>query len=56
MNQNPPADPRDPAFLKIVSQTQSRIGREVLSDEDLIVLAGEDISRTWTREERHYDA
>jgi hypothetical protein len=56
MNQTSPPDPRDPAFLKIVSTIQSRIGRIALSDEDLMRLAVEEISRTFTREEKHYDA
>ena len=56
LNQNDSADPRDPAFLQSVKMVWDRIGREILTDEDLIVLAGEEISRTCTREEKQYNS
>jgi hypothetical protein len=55
MNQAIPNDPRDAAFLQRVKKVQERIGRELLTDDDLIVLACEEISRTFTREEKQYN-
>lgn len=54
MNQAISNDPRDAAFLLKVKNVQDRIGRELLTDDDLIVLATEEISRTYTREEKQY--
>lgn len=55
MDQNKSVDPRDPAFLQRVQNIRERAGREILTDEELIVLASEEISRTCTREEQQYN-
>lgn len=49
-----PGDPRDAAFLREAESARERIGRGPLTDDDLIILACEEISRTCTREELRY--
>lgn len=56
MNQSKPLDPRQADFLKEAEKVQLNIGRKPLSDEDLIILACEEISRTCTNEEKRYNA
>jgi hypothetical protein len=51
-----PADPRDPAFLKSVDAITRKMGKKPLDDDDLILLACEEISRTFTHEEKKYQA
>jgi hypothetical protein len=46
--------PRDQAFLAEVEKVKRRIGERELDDRDLVVLACEEISRTYTREEKKY--
>jgi hypothetical protein len=47
-------DPRDQAFLAEVEKVKRRIGERELDDHDLLVLACEELSRTYTREEKQY--
>jgi hypothetical protein len=57
MSEDPlPVDSRDPSFLEMVKKTRDRAGRELLNEEDLIVLATEEISRTFTRQEKQYNS
>jgi hypothetical protein len=53
---NQPNDTRDPEFLREIDKVKSAIGKRPLSDDELIVLAGEEISRTYTHEEKKYKA
>jgi hypothetical protein len=48
------SDPRDPDFLSAVDAVTRKMGKQPLSDEDFILLAGEEISRTVTHEEKEY--
>ena len=50
------ADPRDQAFLHAVDLVTRKMGRQCLTDDDLLLLACEEISRTVTHEEKHYQA
>jgi hypothetical protein len=54
MDLNTAVDPRDPAFLRLIKETKEQAGRVLLTDDNLLVLACEEISRTFTREEKHY--
>ena len=47
-------DPRNPDFLTSVERVKEKIGRRQLEDDEMIVLAVEEISRTFTHEERGY--
>jgi hypothetical protein len=51
-----PPDPRDPAFLESVDVVTRKMGKKPLDDDDLILLACEEISRTVTHEEKNYRA
>jgi hypothetical protein len=51
----PRLDPRRPAFLQKVKTAQDSIGRRLLTDEEVLLLAAEEISRTSTREEKNYN-
>jgi hypothetical protein len=51
-----PTDPRDPEFLKAVDIITRKMGKKLLSDDDIILLACEEISRTVTHEEKNYQA
>jgi hypothetical protein len=41
-------------FARYIEEIQKKTGTELLSDDDLLVLAAEQISRTFTYEERGY--
>lgn len=45
---------RDAAYCTFIDSIKSRIGLKILSDEELIALAFDDISHTFTRDERNY--
>jgi hypothetical protein len=49
------SDSRDAAYCTFIDSIKSRIGLKVLSDEELIALAFDDISHTFTRDERNYN-
>lgn len=49
-----PNDPRDPEFLRQTDTARHKSGRELLDDKDLLLLACEEILRTFTREEIRY--
>jgi hypothetical protein len=49
-------DTRDPEFLREIDKVKSTIGKSPLSDDELIFLACEEISRTYTHEEKKYQA
>jgi hypothetical protein len=49
-------EPRNPEFLKTVDRVKLAAGRTLLSDEQLLVLTCEEISRTYTHEEKNYQA
>ncbi|MCU0610091.1 MAG: hypothetical protein MUF22_10040 [Chitinispirillaceae bacterium] len=51
-----PSDPPDFAFIRLVNETRQKIGRQQLDDNDLVILACEEISRTFTHEEKNYAA
>jgi hypothetical protein len=51
-----PCDPRDPEFLRRTEAVRQKSGRQLLDDNDLLLLACEEISRTFTREEIRYSA
>jgi hypothetical protein len=51
-----PSDPRDTEFLKAVDTVTRKMGKKLLTDDDLILLACEEISRTVTHEEKNYQA
>jgi hypothetical protein len=51
-----PSDPRDPVFLKSVDSVTRKMGKKPLDDDDLMLLACEEISRTVTHEEKNYQA
>ena len=50
------ADLRNPDFLRTVDKVKQAIGRRPLSDDELVALACEEISRTYTHEEKRYTA
>ena len=50
------SDPRDPVFLKSVDMVTRKMGKRQLDDDDLVLLACEEISRTVTHEEKNYRA
>jgi hypothetical protein len=52
----PHTDPRDPAFLREVAAIKAAIGRRPLSEDEMVVLACEEISRTYTHDEKSYRA
>jgi hypothetical protein len=54
MPPNETQDLRDPAFLRELERINAKKGRKVLTDEELLFLACEEISRTRTREEIGY--
>ena len=49
-----PNDPRDPEFLGLAEAATRKSGHVLLDDTDLLLLACEEISRTFTREEIGY--
>jgi hypothetical protein len=49
-----PNDPRDPEFLRQAEAVRQKFARQLLEDNDLLLLACEEISRTFTREEMRY--
>ena len=51
-----PSDPRDPGFLKSVDTVTRKMGKKPLDDDDLALLACEEISRTVTHVEKNYQA
>jgi hypothetical protein len=51
-----PSDPRDTEFLKAVDTVTRKMGKKPLDDDDLVLLACEEISRTVTHEEKDYQA
>jgi hypothetical protein len=51
-----PPDPRDPVFLESVDVVTRKMGKKPLEDDDLVLLACEEISRTVTHEEKNYQA
>jgi hypothetical protein len=52
----PQTDPRDPAFVREVAAIKETLGRRPLTEDELIVLACEEISRTYTHDEKSYRA
>ncbi|MBN1128352.1 MAG: hypothetical protein JXA71_05165 [Chitinispirillaceae bacterium] len=51
-----PVDPRDPVFLQSVDAVSRKMGKTLLQDHDLVLIACEEISRTVTHEEKNYQA
>ena len=49
-----PADYRNTEFLAEFQKVKQKAGKQPLDDGDLLMLAGEEISRTYTREEVRY--
>jgi hypothetical protein len=47
-------DPRNPELLKMVEAISGKCARALLSDEELLLLACEELSRTTTYEELQY--
>ena len=47
-------DPRDPELIKTVEAISGKCARTLLSDEELLLLACEELSRTTTYEELQY--
>jgi uncharacterized protein YpuA (DUF1002 family) len=41
-------------FRKTVAQVENKIGKTLLTDEDVIVLACREIARTYTLDEKNY--
>jgi hypothetical protein len=46
---------RDVAYCTFIDSIKSRIGLKILSDDELIALAFDDISHTFTQDERNYN-
>jgi len=51
-----PSDLRDPLFLETVDKITRNMGKKSLDDDDIVLLACEEISRTVTHEEKNYQA
>jgi hypothetical protein len=48
-------NPREVSYSTFIDAIKSRIGSKILCDEELIALAFDDISHTFTRDERNYN-
>ncbi len=46
---------RDEAYNAYMNVIRNKIGKKLLSDDELIALAFDEISKTFTREERNYN-
>jgi hypothetical protein len=47
--------PRNAEYSTFIDEIRARIGTGILSDNELIALAFDDISHTFTRDERNYN-
>ncbi|NLG18699.1 MAG: hypothetical protein GX556_15325 [Fibrobacter sp.] len=47
-------DSRSDDFIRVVEAVRKKEGNQLLTDDDLIILAAEEISRTFTHEEKNY--
>ncbi len=48
------SESRSDDFNKVVEEVRKKEGHQLLNDDDLIILAAEEISRTFTHEEKNY--
>jgi len=48
------SEDRDPVYSAFITKIKNQCGVSLLSDEELVALAFDEISRTFTRDERNY--
>lgn len=45
---------KESTFVKAITEVNNKVGKEYLTDKDLILLASQSIARTYTYEEKGY--